>query len=277
MKVSLFGTRGSLPASGQQTNRFGGNTSCVRLDTDEGQMLILDAGSGIVQAGADLPEETSRVDLVLTHLHMDHILGLGFFEPLFTPGLEIHIWGPRSTTRTLRKRLARYLSPPVFPVRLVEVPAKVTFHDVWRDSWSVGPFRIDAHPVCHPGPTLGLRVSTGGKTLAYLPDHEPQLGRRTLPHTEWLSGFSVAEGADLLIHDAQYTAEEYRERAGWGHCTPDLAVRFAEEAAVKKLLFFHHDPQRDDEALERICADAASTHEGLIEMKPAADSEVYTV
>ena len=124
---------------------------------------------------------------------------------------------------------------------------------------------------------MGLRVSTGGKTLAYLPDHEPQLGRRTLPRAEWLSGFSVAEGADLLIHDAQYTPDEYAERGGWGHCTPELAVRFAETSDAKKLLYFHHDPQRGDDELEKICADASATHDGSIEMNPAAESESYTI
>lgn len=277
MKVTLFGTRGSLPAPGPHTNRFGGNTSCVRIDDDQGQVLILDAGSGIVQAGASLPPNTRRVDLLLTHLHMDHIQGLGFFRPLFTPGLEVHIWGPPSTTRTLRKRLARYLSPPLFPVRLTDVPATVTCHDTWDRSWAIGEYEVSAHLVSHPGPTLGFRVCSPTATLAYLPDHEPQLGRRTLPHKEWLSGYSVAEGADLLIHDAQYTCEEYDTRVGWGHCTPELAARFAEEVAAKRLLFFHHDPTRDDDSLQAVCDAAAATHQGSIVMDPAAEHAVYEI
>ena len=275
MKVTLYGTRGSLPSPGEGTNRFGGNTACVRVDNDDGQVLILDAGSGIAPAGRDLPAGTRRVDVLLTHLHLDHIQGLGFFRPLFTPGMEVHIWGPPSTTRTLRKRLARYLSPPLFPVRIAEVPATVTCHDTWDDTWEIGGYRIGAHLVSHPGPTVGFRIACEGKTLAYLPDHEPQLGRRTLPHKEWLSGFSVGEGADLLIHDAQYTPEEYDARVGWGHCTPPLAARFAEEVAAKKLLFFHHDPDRNDDELEALCDEAARGHTGDIEMSAAAELDVF--
>jgi len=275
--VTLYGTRGSLPAPGKHTTRFGGNTSSVRVDNDEGHVLLLDAGSGIAPAGRSLPEGTKRVDVLLTHLHLDHIQGLGFFQPLFTPDVEVHIWGPPSTTKTLRKRLARYLSPPLFPVRIVEVPAKLFCHDAWDDAWSIGAFDIEAHLVTHPGPTVGFRITHGGKTLAYLPDHEPQLGCRTLPRKEWLSGFRVGEGADLLIHDAQYTGEEYRERVGWGHCTPELAVRFAETVDAKRLLFFHHDPERHDDALEQVCQEAAATHEGSIDMAPAAELDVYTI
>ncbi|MBK9368827.1 MAG: MBL fold metallo-hydrolase [Deltaproteobacteria bacterium] len=162
-----------------------------------------------------------RVDLLLTHLHMDHIQGLGFFAPLYTPGLDVHLWGPPSTTRTLRSRLNRYLSPPLFPVRIRELPSRVHCHDVTQGQWEIGDFKVRSSLVAHPDPTLGYRLESEGRIVTYLPDHEPQLGCRTgLPTTEWLSGHHLAEGADLLIHDAQYTEDEYLNRVGWGTAPP---------------------------------------------------------
>ena len=273
MKVRFYGTRGSLPSPGPDTNRYGGNTSCVRVHNDEGQVLILDAGSGIRAAGEDIGPEVKRVDVLLTHLHMDHIQGLGFFRTLYSPGVEVHIWGPPSSARSLRKRLTRYLSPPLFPVRIREVPSHVKCHDVTREPFEIGAYRLTSHLITHPGPTLGYRIECGGRTLAYMPDHEPQLGCRTgLPKDEWLSGFALAEGADLLVHDAQYTAEEYASRVGWGHCTAELAVRYAETVDARRLLFFHYDPGRSDDELETVCSAAAATHDGDIAIAPAAEA-----
>lgn len=277
MRVTLYGTRGSLPAPGPDTVRYGGNTSCVMVQGPEGHTLVLDAGSGVRLAGQHIPPQTRRVDILLTHLHMDHIQGLGFFAPLYTPGVEVHIWGPPSTTRTLRSRLNRYLSPPLFPVRMRDMPSALRCHDVVKDRWEVGPFQIQSELVCHPDPTVGFRVESAGRSLAYLPDHEPQLG--TLPprlnRAEWLSGFNLAEGADLLLHDAQYTEEEYHARVGWGHCTPRLAVRFAEIAGARQLVFFHHDPTRSDAEVERICEDARREHAGGLPMRAAAEQDVF--
>ena len=279
LSVTLFGTRGSLPAPGPDTTRFGGNTSCVMVKNSAGQALILDAGSGIRIAGNRLPKDVKRVDLLLTHLHMDHIQGLGFFAPLYTPGLDVHLWGPPSTTRTLRSRLNRYLSPPLFPVRIRELPSRVHCHDVTQGQWEIGDFKVRSSLVAHPDPTLGYRLESEGRIVTYLPDHEPQLGCRTgLPTTEWLSGHHLAEGADLLIHDAQYTEDEYLNRVGWGHCTPTLAVRFAELVRARRLLFFHHDPSRSDVEVERICAEASRTHkQGMLLTEPAAEMDEIKV
>jgi ribonuclease BN (tRNA processing enzyme) len=278
VKVTFYGTRGSLPSPGAATIRYGGNTSCLAVTNQAGQALILDAGSGIRVAGQSLSPDVKRVDVLLTHLHMDHIQGLGFFGPLYTPGVEVHFWGPPSTTRSLRKRLARYLSPPLFPVRFREVPSKVVCHDLSTDSFEIGDFRVRAHLITHPGPTLGYRVESDGRSMAYLPDHEPQLGcQGGLPRDEWLSGFSIAEGADLLVHDAQYTPDEYRQRVGWGHCTPELAVQYAEIVQARRLLFFHHDPGRSDEQLEQVCAEASALHKGEIGIAAAAEADTHEV
>lgn len=269
--LTPYGTRGSLPAPGARTALYGGNTSCVSVQA-EGRLLVLDAGTGLSQL--PLPDKLRRVDILLTHLHLDHIQGLGFFPALLRPEVQVHVWGPGAES-SLRSRLARYLSPPLFPVQLGDLPARLHCHEVPAQPWELGPFRVQAHRITHPGPTLGFRVSAGGRSLAYLPDHEPQLGHSRLPRGELLSGFAIAEGVDLLLHDAQYTAEEYRERVGWGHCTAELAVRYAERVGAGGLLFFHHDPGRFDPELEALCAAAAATHQGAISIAPAAEGRIY--
>jgi phosphoribosyl 1,2-cyclic phosphodiesterase len=253
VRVTLWGTRGSLAAPGPETTRYGGNTCCVEVRGRDGSVVVLDAGSGIRRLGAALGPEVSRIDLLLTHLHLDHIEGLGFFAPLFRRGLEVHIWGPASTTLDLRARLSRYLSPPIFPVRLRDLPCALELHDVAGvERLRVGDLEIRAALVCHPGPTVGFRISEGAASLVYLPDHEPALGAIDFPRSpEWTSGFELAAGCDLLIHDAQYSAEEYADRLGWGHSSiPDL-IRFASAAGAARVVPFHYDPAHSDADLDR--------------------------
>jgi phosphoribosyl 1,2-cyclic phosphodiesterase len=253
MRVALWGTRGSLAAAGARTARFGGNTACVEVRATDGTLLVLDAGTGIRGLGARIGSETTRVDLLLTHLHMDHIVGLGFFGPLYTPGREVHIWGPPSTTLHLRERLGRYLSPPLFPIGLRDLPCELKLHDTPPKEFEIGAMTIAASLVCHPGPTVGYRISENGNTMAYLPDHEPALGCRRFPERpDWTSGFELAAGVDLLIHDAQYTELEYQDHVGWGHSSYKQALAFAGAAGVKRLVTFHHDPSHDDKAIFRL-------------------------
>jgi phosphoribosyl 1,2-cyclic phosphodiesterase len=196
---------------------------------------------------------------------MDHIQGLGFFGPLYTPDLEVHVWGPPSTTLHLRERLARYLSPPLFPVRIRDLPCNLTLHDVPLGPFEIGEFTLRADLVCHPDPTVGYRISNGGAAMAYLADHEPALGARSFPEqAEWTSGFKLATGAALLIHDAQYTDSEYVEHVGWGHSSISHTLAFAEMAGVGRLVTFHHDPQHDDAMID-----------GLIDEVRAAGSRQF--
>jgi phosphoribosyl 1,2-cyclic phosphodiesterase len=252
----LWGTRGSLPSPGPDTVRYGGNTACVEVRGEDQSLLVLDAGTGIRRLGATLEPRITRVDILLTHLHMDHLQGLGFFGPLERADLEIHIWGPSSVTHHLEARLSRYLSPPLFPVRLHDLPSHIVFHDVPLGRFAIAEFEITAALVCHPGMTVGYRIAEGGGVLAYLPDHEPALGVRRFPERpEWTSGYDLASHADLLIHDAQYSATEYREHVGWGHSAVPHAVAFAALAKVGRLIAFHHDPNRSDAALDRLIVD----------------------
>lgn len=260
MKVTLWGTRGSLPSPGPETLRYGGNTSCVEVRGRDGTVLVLDAGTGMRRLGATIGPDTRRVDILLTHLHMDHIQGLGFFGPLYSPGLEVQVWGPASATRDLTARLALYLSPPLFPVSLRDLPCRWTLHNVPLGRFEIGGLQIEAALICHPGPTVGYRITEDGASLAYLPDHEPALGARSFPGDPvWTSGYDLVAGADLLIHDTQYTREEYASHVGWGHSALPDALAFARLADARRLVAFHHDPGHFDEMLDRVLEDAGRT------------------
>jgi phosphoribosyl 1,2-cyclic phosphodiesterase len=253
MKAVVWGCRGSLAAPGADTVRYGGNTSCIELGLTEGPPVVVDAGTGIRLLGLELASSEGPIHLCLTHLHLDHLEGLGFFVPLWQPERELHIWGPASPVDALEVRIARYLSPPLFPVELADVPANLTFHDVPDGEFELGSARVRAEPVAHRGPTVGYRFEEAGTVLTYIPDHEPYLGVDPKDaEPAWISGFALAEGADLLMHDAQYFEHEYPNHVGWGHSSVAHAVAFGRTANVRKLVLFHHDPLHTDEQLDAL-------------------------
>ncbi len=246
----MWGARGSVPAPGPQMNRYGGNTSCVQLTLATGEELILDAGTGIRNLGVDLKPD-HRIHILLTHLHLDHIQGLMFFPPCFRAESEITIWGPSSPEASLEDRIARYISAPLSPVEVRELPCSVSFRDTPVSEWEIGGAKIRAEAVTHRGPTLGYRISDGETSVAYVPDHEPALGSPIDDlDPEWISGFDLARGADLLIHDCQYTDQEYPDHVGWGHSAMSDTLTFARRTEAKRLLMFHHDPLHSDEFLD---------------------------
>ena len=276
MKVTLWGTRGSQATPGPDTVRYGGNTSCVELEAQPDTRVILDAGTGLRRLGVELPADVRRVDILLTHLHMDHIQGLGFFSPLFRSGFEVHVWGPGSATADLRARLTRYMSPPLFPVRLPELPCELHLHDLNETAVEVPGLAVRAALVCHPGPTVGYRIEGEHGSLAYLPDHEPMLAcRRFTDLPEWCSGLDIAAGVDVLLHDSQYTDAEYEERVGWGHSTLSHAIAFATLAKVKHLIAFHHDPAHDDAMLDTYFAETSGRHAGGFTFAPAREGATF--
>jgi phosphoribosyl 1,2-cyclic phosphodiesterase len=258
MKVRVWGCRGSVATPGADTLKYGGNTSCVEVRGEDGSVVILDAGTGMRPLGLSLEGESSRrIDILLTHLHLDHLQGLGFFRPLFQAGREIHIWGPSSPVQSLAERIATYLSPPLFPVRLTDIPASLHFHDAPEEFETVGALAFRASPVTHQGPTVGYRIEESGRALVYLPDHEPGLGLGISDRpVEWMSGYGLAHQADVLMHDAQYADAEYPRHVGWGHSAIGHVVDFARKAEVGELLLFHHDPYHSDEQLEGLVAEA---------------------
>jgi len=265
VRVTFWGTRGSIASPGPATQGYGGNTACVQVSADDGTFLILDAGTGIRALGEALPRDVQRIDILLSHLHMDHIQGLGFFGPFFTPGREIHLWGPPSATLDLRARLSRYLSPPLFPVRMRDVESELELHNAPAEPTRIGAFEVAAATIIHPGPTVGYRITENGTTLAYLSDHEPALGDDSFPAApSWTSGHDLAAGVEVLVHDGQYSEAERRERIGWGHSSTVEAAMFARQAGAKRLVCFHHDPSHDDEAVDRLVEQAAAAVAGSV-------------
>jgi ribonuclease BN (tRNA processing enzyme) len=184
---------------------------------------------------------------------MDHIQGLPFFAPLRRQGIDVHIWGPASTTLSLSARLQKYLSPPLFPVSIHELAASLHFHELPAHLIEIAEFSITAQLIIHPNPTIGYRIECQGSSVTYLPDHEPALGGHTFPHDRaWVSGYKLAEGVDLLIHDTQYTEQEYQSRVGFGHSSIRHAFQFAQLTEVKHFVPFHHDPTHSDMDLDRM-------------------------
>jgi len=264
VQVRIWGCRGSLAAPGRETVRYGGNTSCVEVRLSDGTVVVLDAGTGIRPLGIKLKAEgVKTVHLLLSHLHLDHLQGLGFFLPLYNEGVEVNIWGPPSPTASLRERIGLYLSAPLFPVSISDIPARVSFNDTPDHGWEIGPAKVRAANLVHQGCTVGFRVEEDGRSLAYLPDHEPSLGvDLSQLEPDWLSGNVLSTDVDVLLHDAQYSEEEYPHHLGWGHSSIAHVVTYARLVRARKLVLFHHDPLHTDVDLECLMEQAARLWDG---------------
>jgi phosphoribosyl 1,2-cyclic phosphodiesterase len=245
--------------------RYGGNTSCVEVELSDGTVIVLDAGTGIRPLGTALAarHDGRPINVFLTHLHMDHLQGLAFFAPLWSEDTEMHVWGPRHPTRSLADRVANYLSEPLFPIHLSDVPSRPNFHEIHDDEFDLGCGRVIVQPVSHAGPTVGYRIEDNGFSLAYISDHEPARGVDFASLSpEWMSGFPLCENVDVLIHDSQYSAEEYPSHVGWGHSSIEHVVHLGNTAKVRQLVLYHHDPSHSDIALEAMHARACELWEG---------------
>jgi phosphoribosyl 1,2-cyclic phosphodiesterase len=267
VRATIWGCRGSLATPGERTVRYGGNTSSVELRPASGRLVVLDAGTGIRPLGLSLREVPERIDLLLTHLHLDHVEGLGFFGPLFVPGCSITIWGPPQEGSSLAERIAGYLSPPFFPRPFDELPAKIEFVELGNETWELDGLTVTSARVTHPGTTLGYRIEEAGRAFTYIPDNELGLEPR--------SGAELAEGADLLFHDAQYTPEEYGSRVGWGHSCIDDVATFLDATKPGRSVMFHHDPAHSDDFLESMRSTLEDRRGSRVEL--AAELASYEV
>ncbi|HUF76977.1 MAG TPA: MBL fold metallo-hydrolase [Longimicrobiales bacterium] len=256
MKVTFWGTRGSLAKPGPGTVRYGGNTSCVQVETAAGTLVVLDCGTGAHGLGQALLErqEPLRGHILISHTHWDHIQGLPFFAPLFVPGHRWDIYGPRGLGDSLKGTLAGQMQYDYFPVTLDALRADVRYHDLVEGELEIGEIRIRTRYLNHPALTLGFRLEVDGAAVAYICDHEPH-ARYLATHEAELAGEDLAHAeflrdADLVIHDAQYTKGEYPAKVGWGHSTADYAIRVCRAVGVRRLALTHHDPLHDDDTID---------------------------
>jgi phosphoribosyl 1,2-cyclic phosphodiesterase len=262
MRIRFWGTRGSIPTPGPHTLRYGGNTSCVEVSSEDGTLIVLDGGTGVHGLGRHLlagAEGPVHGHLLLGHTHWDHIQGIPFFAPFYVPGNRWNVYGPRAAARPLRESLARQMDGQAFPIPLERLSAELHCHDIDEGVHRLDDVEVRAQALHHSSPTLGYRLEADGHAVVYACDHEPSAAwtpgcpPEALPpadrrHAEFLAG------ADLVIHDAQYTAAELEGKRGWGHSSADFVVDLCRLAGVRRLALTHHDPQRHDDDLDGIVA-----------------------
>jgi len=257
LRVKFFGVRGSCPCAGPQYVRYGGNTACVTVEVGDEPPIVLDLGTGFRPLGVELESRYGvgnpvEVTAFLTHLHWDHIIGLPFCTPLLRAGARMDVFGPPQEGGTLPDLFDRVVKPPFFPVKVDELQGKIEFHEVIDDVVAVGSTRVMVREVPHVGTTLGFRIETSGATVAFVSDHQAPDNRAEVAEAV----LELCDHADLVIHDAQYTEEEYRAKSTWGHSTIAYAVHVAAEAGAKQLVLFHHDPLHSDDDIDGLLAQA---------------------
>jgi phosphoribosyl 1,2-cyclic phosphodiesterase/CheY-like chemotaxis protein len=269
-RIRLWGVRGSIPVPGKSTVRYGGNTSCVEVRAD-GEIIILDAGTGIRLLGLALDKEfrtrSMKLTLLITHTHWDHIQGLPFFSPAYNRKNLIRVLGYEGARAGLGKILAGQMETPFFPVSLRELPSHLAIEELKEMEFEIGKVKVRSKFANHPGICAGYRLFTSSGSVAYFPDSEPyellkmQLASRDGISEEEARDFATAErtkmveflqGCDVVILDTQYTDEEYAQHIGWGHSSLSSVVSLALDAEVRQLLLFHHDPNHDDEIIDKM-------------------------
>ena len=273
VRIKFWGTRGSIAVPGDATLRYGGNTTCVTVRAND-EIIVLDAGSGIRPLGIDLEKEFGtqpiKLSLLVTHAHWDHIQGLPFFKPAYDSKNEISIFGFDETGATFRQILAEPMKSPFFPIAMRELSGKIAIKKLNEMRFSLGTVQVCAAFVNHPGGCAGYRLNTSAGSVAFLPDHEPYEFFLHSPRANNMSPEQAKKtaandraglvqflhGSDILILDAQYTDEEYEKYIGWGHGSVSSAVSLALDAEVHRLVLFHHDPNHDDQMVDKMVKEA---------------------
>ena len=261
MLIRFWGTRGSLAVPGPTTLRYGGNTSCVEVRTADGTLIVLDCGTGARELGLHLTQTLKpplHLHLFIGHTHWDHIQGFPFFVPAFVPGVELNVYAPLGFQQSLEEAMAGQMEYSYFPVKLRDLRSRIHFTELEEGFFRVGDVLVETQYLNHTAPTIAYRITSGRATIAYVTDHEPfwKPEDGVLHHPGDQRHVAFMKDADLVIHDAQYSEEEYLQRVGWGHSTVEYAVDVAMEAGARRVALFHHDPTHDDAAMEALEARA---------------------
>jgi phosphoribosyl 1,2-cyclic phosphodiesterase len=249
VRLTFFGVRGSTPAFYSNAVRYGGNTASVVLEEPDEEPILFDLGTGLRGYGMTCPLDGSFAGTALvTHIHWDHVQGLPFFAPLHFAGARLDVYGPAQSEGPLGEVFADLMKPPYFPVRYTELQGDIRFTGVTHDTFVLGSRKVTVRPVPHKGPTVGYRVEGPRATVAYISDHQAPFALDAVAD----SVLEICDGADALIHDAQYTHEEFFRKSDWGHCTLEYALLVARTARAKRLVMFHHDPSHNDDDIDRM-------------------------
>jgi len=296
IRIKFWGVRGSIPVPGESTVRYGGNTTCCEVRAD-GEIIVLDAGTGIRPLGLALQKEFDtkpiNLTLLLTHAHWDHIHGLPFFVPAHETKNTITLYGPDSAETGVREILEGQMAMPFFPVKLHDLPARIDIRKLPGGEFRIGNVGVRSIIANHPGSCVGYRLFSGAASIAFLPDHEPYdflhsargktmdpAQTRQRAGQERQSLIEFLDGCDLLVLDTQYTDEEYKRRIGWGHGSLASAIALARDAHVRKLVLFHHDPTHDDGKIDNILREArelAAKSGGALEVEAAREGAELTL
>lgn len=256
MLIRCWGSRGSITVSGTEYIKYGGDTTCIEVVSDDGDLIIIDAGTGIRRLGNRLVAEGrhGRISLLLTHAHWDHLSGFPFFKPIYMSDSEITIYGPQPTQVSVKSIISKTMSSPYFPIELEDINASITFLGMGNKDYSIGPVNISTVPLSHPNQGVGYRLEEGGRSFVFLTDNELSYHHPT--GLDYNGYVEFASGADLLFHDSEFNREEYRSTEGWGHSVYLDTVKLAMDARVGTLGLFHHNQERTDrevEAIEKEC------------------------
>ena len=269
MKVRFWGTRGSIPSPGPRTVRYGGNCSCVEVRSPSGELFIIDAGTGIRELGlALMAEQPVLAHVLLSHTHWDHISGFPFFPPAFAPGNTLTIYAARNIDKRLEDVMAGQMEYTYFPVTLSDLPSEINYRELLEETFDIGKATITTHYLNHTSICMGYRIEEGGKSIAYVSDHEPyglalfgadppadRIGRGLRDGVVHVGDRRLIEwvkDVDLIIQDTQYTPEEYPRKIGWGHGSADYVTDVAIMAGARRLALYHHDPLHDDDTVDQI-------------------------
>jgi phosphoribosyl 1,2-cyclic phosphodiesterase len=254
MIIRCWGARGSIPVSGKDYLKYGGDTTCIEIRTKDDDIIIIDAGSGIRRLGNRLLDEKRfQYTMIFTHAHWDHIMGFPFFKPLYFKKTRMTMLGCPFAQSSVKHMISKIMAPPNFPVNFEDAKADITYHEICENSFRVNSITVEPIPLSHPNQGMGYKFTEDGKTFVFLTDNE--LSFRHEGGLDYRDYLDFSRGADLLIHDAEYREEEYKKTKAWGHSLYKDALKLAIEAGVRKFGLFHHNQERFDQGVDEIVDD----------------------